>query len=203
MTGTDEAYAALRAGKPIVMPFDTVYGIAADPYRAETAERLYRLKGRPAEQPSALVATSLDYLLECVPELRGRAALQARLLLPGPVTLVVPNQARRFRWITGANPDAIGVRVPELGGPGAELLERAGAVVATSANRPGEPDPRTIDEVPEEIRAGAAAVVEGGELPGTPSTVIDLTGPEPRILREGALPADEALRRLESPVRSS
>jgi L-threonylcarbamoyladenylate synthase len=202
MTGVEEAVAALRAGKPVVMPFDTVYGLAADPYRAETADRLYRLKGRPDTQPSALVATTLDYLLECVPELRGRAASQARLLLPGPVTLVVPNQARRFRWITGTNPDAIGVRVPELEGPGAEVLERAGAVVATSANRPGEPDPKTLDEVPEEIRTGAAALVAGGELPGTPSTVIDLTGPEPRILREGAFPADEALRRLESPVRS-
>ena len=203
MTGIDEAVAALRAGKPVVMPFDTVYGIAADPYRAESARRLYQLKGRPETQPTALVATSLDYLLECVPELRGRAASLARLLLPGPVTLVLLNPARRFRWLTGANPDAIGVRVPELEGPGAAVLERAGAVVATSANLPGEPDPKRLEEVPEEIRAGAAAVVDGGELPGTPSTVIDLTGPEPRVLREGMLPGDEALRRLESPVRSS
>lgn len=203
MTGVDEAVAALRAGNPVVMPFDTVYGIAADPYREESARRLYQLKGRPATEPTALVATSLDYLLECVPELRGRAASLARLLLPGPVTLVLPNPARRFRWLTGANPDSIGVRVPELAGPGAEVLERAGAVVATSANVPGGSDPKRLEEVPEEIRAGAAAVVDGGELPGTPSTVIDLTGPEPRVLREGMLPADEALRRLESPVRSS
>jgi L-threonylcarbamoyladenylate synthase len=185
------------------MPFDTVYGIAADPYREESARRLYQLKGRPATEPTALVATTLDYLLECVPELRGRAASLARLLLPGPLTLVLPNPARRFGWLTGVNPDTIGVRVPELEGPGAEVLERAGAVVATSANLPGGPDPKRLAEVPEEIRAGAAAVVDGGELPGTPSTVIDLTGPEPRVLREGTLPGDEALRRLESPVRSS
>jgi L-threonylcarbamoyladenylate synthase len=202
MTGIDEAVAALGAGKPVVMPFDTVYGIAADPYREESARRLYQLKGRPETEPTALVATSLDYLLECVPELRGRAASLARLLLPGPVTLVLPNPARRFHWLTGANPDAIGVRVPELEGPGAEVLERVGAVVATSANLPGEPDPKRLEEVAEEIRAGAAVVVDGGELPGTPSTVIDLTGPEPRVLREGMLPGDEALRRLESPVRS-
>jgi L-threonylcarbamoyladenylate synthase len=203
MTEIDEAVAALRAGNPVVLPFDTVYGIAADPYREETTRRLYQLKGRPETQPTALVATSLDYLLECVPELRGRAASLARLLLPGPVTLVLPNPARRFRWLTGANPDTIGIRVPELDGPGAEVLERAGAVAATSANLPGEPDPKGLGEVSEEIRAGAAAVVDGGELPGTPSTVIDLTGPEPRVLREGMLPGDEALRRLGSPVRSS
>src|SRR6266540_6050219 len=155
MTGIDEAVAALRAGKPVVMPFDTVYGIAADPYREESSRRLYRLKGRPETRPTALVASSLDYLLECVPELRGRAASLARLLLPGPVTLVVPNPARRFRWITGGNQDAIGIRVPGLDDVGAEILGRVGAVVATSANHPGEPDPKTLEEVPEDIRAGA------------------------------------------------
>jgi L-threonylcarbamoyladenylate synthase len=202
MSGVDEAVQALRAGQPAVLPFDTVYGIAADPYREESARRLYRLKGRDETQPTALVASSLDYLLECVPELRGRAASLARLLLPGPLTLVVPNPAHRFRWITGANRDAIGVRVPELDGPGGEVLGRVGAVVATSANHPGEPDPKRLADVPADIQAGAGAVVDGGELAGTPSTVIDLTGPEPRVLREGALPGLEALRRLDAAVRS-
>ena len=199
----EEAVAALRAGKPVVLPFDTVYGLAADPYREEATRRLYKLKGRDESQPSALVASSLDFLLECMPELRGRAAPLARLLLPGPLTLIVPNPARRFRWLCGSNPEAIGVRVPELDGPGGEVLERVGAVVATSANHPGEPDPKRVDEVPEDIHAGSAATVDGGELPGTPSTVVDLTGPEPRVLREGALPAAEALRRLDAAVRSS
>jgi L-threonylcarbamoyladenylate synthase len=203
MSGVEEAVTALRAGKPVVLPFDTVYGLAADPYGDETARRLYGLKGRDEAQPIALVASSLDFLLECVPELRGRAASLARLLLPGPVTLVLPNPARRFRWITGSNQDSIGVRVPELGGPGGEVLERVGAVVATSANHPGEPDPRRVQDVPEDIRGGAGAVVDGGELPGTPSTVIDLTGPEPRVLREGALAEEEVVRRLGAAVRSS
>nr|MDQ2982090.1 L-threonylcarbamoyladenylate synthase [Actinomycetota bacterium] len=195
VTTIDEAVAALRNGKPVVMPFDTVYGLAAEPYREEPTQRLYELKGRDQTEPSALVAWDFDYLLECVPELRGRAASLARLLLPGPVTLILPNPARRFRWLTGTNPEAIGVRVPDLHGPGAEVLERVRAVVATSANHPGGPDPKRPDEVPEDIREGAAAVVDGGELPGTPSTVIDLSGPEPRVLRDGALPAEEALRR--------
>jgi L-threonylcarbamoyladenylate synthase len=203
VSSIEEAVGAIRAGKPVVLPFDTVYGLAADPYRDEPARRLYRLKGREATQPTALVATSLDFMLECVPELRGRTASLARLLLPGPVTLVVPNPARRFRWITGSNQDAIGVRVPDLDGPGGKVLERVGALVATSANLPGGRDPMRVEELSEEIRAGAAAVVDGGELPGTPSTVIDLTGSEPRVLREGALPAEEALRRLDAAVRSS
>jgi L-threonylcarbamoyladenylate synthase len=197
-----DAVAALREGKPVVMPFDTVYGLAADPDREESVRRLYELKGRDETEPSALVAWDFDYLLERLPELRGRAASLARLLLPGPVTLILPNPARRFRWLTGTNPEAIGVRVPAFDGPGAEILKRVGTVVATSANHPGGRDPKRLDEVPEEIREGAGALVDGGELPGSPSTVIDLTGPEPRVLREGALPAEEALRRLGAAVRS-
>ena len=197
-----DAVEALREGEVVVMPFDTVYGLAADPKQEEAVQRLYKLKGRAETDPSALVAWDLDYLLECVPELRGRAASLARLLLPGPVTLILPNPARRFRWLTGTNPEAIGVRVPAFDGPGAQVLERVGAVAATSANHPGGRDPKRLDEVPEEIREGAGALVDGGELPGSPSTVIDLTGPEPRVLREGALPAEEALRRLGAAVRS-
>jgi L-threonylcarbamoyladenylate synthase len=199
----DEAVAALRARQPVVLPFDTVYGLAAEPYREEPSRRLYELKGREATQPSALVALDFDFLLECIPELRGRAASLARVLLPGPLTLILPNPARRYRWITGSNPDAIGVRVPILDGPGHEVLARLGALVATSANHPGEPDPRRLDEVPQDIRDGAGATIDGGELPGTPSTVVDLTGPEPRVLREGAVPATEVRRRLDSAVRST
>jgi L-threonylcarbamoyladenylate synthase len=198
-----DAVEALRAGKPVVLPFDTVYGLAAEPYHEQSTRRLYKLKGRTETQPTALVAIDLDFLLECVPELRGRAATLARQLLPGPYTLVLPNPARRFRWLAGTNPEAIGVRVPQFTGPGRAVLERVGAVVATSANVPGEPDPRRLDEVPDQIRSGAAAVVDGGELPGAPSTVVDLTGDEPAILREGAVPAGEVLRRLQAPVRSS
>lgn len=199
----EAAVAALRAGKPVVMPFDTVYGLAAEPSGEESARRLYRLKGREERQPTALVAVGLDHLLELLPELRGRTASLVERLLPGPLTLVVPNPARRIPWITGSNPEAIGIRVPDLTGPGAEILSHVGVVIATSANAPGEQDPRRLDEVPAPIREGAGAVLDGGELPGTPSTVIDLTRSEPRVLREGALAADDALARLATAVRSS
>jgi L-threonylcarbamoyladenylate synthase len=198
-----EAVAAIRTGKTVVLPFDTVYGLAAD-LRSEDAVRgLYALKGRAAGQPSALVAATLEDLLDCVPELSGKSEALARSLLPGPFTLVLPNPAHRFRWITGAREGTIGVRVPGLDGVTRAVLEQVGAVVATSANRPGDPDPRSLSEVPEEIRAGAAAVVDGGELPGTPSTVVDLTGAEPELLREGAVPAAEVVRRLNAAVRST
>ena len=194
MSDVEDAVAAIRAGRLAIVPTDTVYGLAASAYAEAPVRRLYRAKGREEIQPTALVADTVDMLLECVPELRGRAALIARALLPGPFTLVLPNPARRFRWLTGARPDTIGARVPLLEGEAHELLSRLGAMVATSANVPGGPDPATIDEVPEEIRGAADAIVDVGALPGTPSTVIDLTRPEPVVLREGAVPAEEALR---------
>ena len=194
MSAVDAAVEAIRKGRLAVVPTDTVYGLAASPYSEAPIRRLYRAKGREEVQPTALVAADLDLLFECVPELRGRAGTIARALLPGAFTLVLPNPGRRFRWLTGSNPEAIGVRVPVLAGPGGEVLTRAGVIVATSANLPGGPDPRTLDEVPEQIRAAAAAIVDGGELAGTPSTVIDFTGAEPVVLREGAVPSADALR---------
>jgi L-threonylcarbamoyladenylate synthase len=184
---------ALAAGRPVLLPTDTVYGLATNPYRSDYVERLYRLKGRDVLTPTALVASDLDMLFECVPELRGRSGQVARALLPGPYTLVLPNPARRFRWLTGSRPDTIGVRVPEVDGAAATVLAHAGAVAATSANLTGGPEPRRVEDIAEEIRAGCAAVLDGGELPGTPSTVLDFTGHEPRVLREGAGPVDAAL----------
>ncbi len=201
MSAIDEAVAALEQGRPVVLPFDTVYGLAAPAAREDAVEALYALKGRTPAQPTALVAASLTQLLAAVPELEDETAVPA--LLPGPYTLIVPNPAQRFPLLTGGNPAAIGVRVPHLPAETAQVVERAGAVVATSANDPGGPDPATLGEVPARIRAGAGAVLDGGRVPGTPSTVVDLTGPEPRFLREGAVPAAEVRRRLGSAVRSS
>jgi L-threonylcarbamoyladenylate synthase len=192
----EAAVEAIRSGKPAVLPTDTVYGLCATPYRPEPVRALYRLKGRPEEQPTALLVTDFDLLLECVPELRGRSATIARALLPGPYTLILPNPARRYAWLCGSRPETIGVRVPELTGPGRAVLDQVGAVAATSANLPGAPDPMTVEEVPDEICAGCGAVVDGGELPGVSSTVLDLTGSEPEVVREGAVPASDALERV-------
>ena len=189
----EAAVASLQAGRPVVLPMDTVYGLCASPYREDAARRVYALKRRPETQPTALVCSDLEMLFECLPELRGRSGIIARALLPGPYTLVFPNPGHRYRWVTGASSDKIGVRVPELEGPVAEVLRQVGAVVATSANLAGGPEPRRPEDVPEEIRAGVAAFIDGGELPGVPSTIVDVTGPEPNVLREGAVPAPEAL----------
>jgi L-threonylcarbamoyladenylate synthase len=190
-----EAVEAIRRGLVVILPTDTVYGLCADAYRSEPAERVYSLKGRAQTQPTALMASDVDTLVECIPELRGRSESIARALLPSSLTLILPNPARRFRWVTGENYDAIGVRVPALDGSAAEVLAELGCVIATSANLAGGADPRRVDDVPEEVLAGVAATIDGGELPGTPSTVLDFTGDEPKVVREGAVPAAEALER--------
>lgn len=192
----DHAVAALRAGKPTILPTDTVYGLCATPYREEPVRRAYTVKGRDDRQPSALIASDVDMLFECVPELRSRIGTLLRALLPGPLTLVVPNPARRYRWLTGSRPDTIGVRVPVLPEPAAAVVSRVGAVMATSANHAGGPDPARLEDVPEAIREACAAVIDAGTLPGVPSTVLDLTGSEPEVIREGAVPTREALERV-------
>ena len=196
MSEVAQAIAALRRGELAVIPTDTVYGLAANADDPRAAEALYAAKGRDARQPTAVLFASLAELLARVPELPASGVAVARALLPGPLTLVVPNPGLRFRWLNQERPEALGVRVPDVAGPGKEVLDALGALVATSANLPGSRDPRTLADVPQELVAAAAATVDGGGLGGAPSTVVDLTGPEPTILREGALPARVVLERL-------
>jgi L-threonylcarbamoyladenylate synthase len=174
----------LAAGGVVVFPTDTVYGLGCDAGDPRAVARLYELKGRAAEKPAAVLWGSLEAALADVDHLgpRTRAALAA--LLPGPVTLLVPNPDRLYPLAGG---QALGLRVPAL------TLELRRPLLQSSANRAGGPDPRRLAEVPASIRAGADLVLDGGELPGTASTVIDLTGFETagvwRVVRPGAIAA--------------
>jgi L-threonylcarbamoyladenylate synthase len=192
---TEEAVAAIRAGQLVVLPTDTVYGLCCDGYREPPFRRLTKLKRRPETMPVALLAADLDAILDAVPEARGQAAVVARALLPGPYTLVLSNPARRFSWLCGTTPEAIGVRIPELPPESKAVAERVGLLAATSANLHGAPDPARLEDVSPEILDGVGVALDAGELPGTPSTVVDLTRPEPVVLREGAVSAAEALAR--------
>jgi L-threonylcarbamoyladenylate synthase len=190
----DAVAAVLRSGGLAVIPTDTVYGLACDPESPEAVARLSELKRRSPDQPIALVAATVPALLERLPELRAQATLLDDLL-PGPYTLVLANPERRYPWLTGAHADTIGVRVPELAADARELLDGIRVLAATSANLHGGQDPARVGDVPREI-VEAATVLDGGELPGVPSTVLDLSGTAPQVLREGAVPADEALARV-------
>jgi L-threonylcarbamoyladenylate synthase len=181
----------MAAGGVAVFPADTVYGLACDPETTEAVRRLYAIKGRPADRPAAVLLFALDLALGALPELgpRTRAALEA--LLPGAVTLVLPNPARRFPLACGPDPTTLGLRVPALPPALAALRAVRRPVLQSSANPSGGEDARRLEDVPAAIRAGADLVLDGGPLPGTPSTVVDLRAFEQegtwRILRDGAV----------------
>lgn len=167
---TEDAVAALRAGRAVIIPTDTVYGLCVLPGHEDV---LYELKGRDRSKPVALLAAEVDALLAEEPSL-DRSVVER--YLPGPYTLIF---------------ETVGVRVPDLPPSAAEVVREVGVVAATSANLSGGPEPRRIEDIPEEIRAACGAIVDAGELPGVPSTVVDLTGGEPRVLRQGAGPPPE------------
>jgi L-threonylcarbamoyladenylate synthase len=181
----------LAGGGVAVFPTDTVYGVCCDPEDECAVKRLYELKGRPAERPAAVMFFALEPALSTLSELRDaeRAALTA--LLPGPVTLLLPNPGLRYRPACGPDPGTLGLRVPRLPAQLAALRAVGRPAMQSSANLSGGADARQLTDVPESITAGADLVLDGGELPGTPSTVIDLrdyqSSCEWRIVREGAL----------------
>ncbi len=193
----ESAIAAIRAGLPVLLPADGVYGLCATAFEEGATRRLYELKGRGAGQPTAVIAASVAVLFETFPELDERARLIAGTLLPGPYTLVLRNPGRRLPWLNGARPDTIGVRVAVVPEITQQVLEEVAMVVATSANDPGEPSAATLAAVPARIRAGCGAEIDAGLLSGLASTVIDFTGAEPAVLREGAGSAVEALARVQ------
>jgi L-threonylcarbamoyladenylate synthase len=171
----------IAAGGVAVFPADTVYGLACDPENADAVARLYALKGRPPDKPAAVMFFDRDQAL--LPELSERTRALITRLLPGAVTLLVPSE--RYPLAGGAG--TLGIRVPDI-----PPLARV-PVLQSSANVTGGPDARRLEDVPEAIRRGADLVIDGGELPGTPSTVVDLRdydrGGEWRIVRAGAVPA--------------
>jgi L-threonylcarbamoyladenylate synthase len=186
-------------GGVAVFPSDTVYGVCCDPDNEAAAQRLYELKGRPPARPAAVMFFSLEPALRALSDLSlsERRALQA--LLPGPVTLLLENRGSLFRAACRSDPSTLGLRVPWLPEQLHALCSLCDPVMQTSANLTGEPDARTLDDVPETLRDGADLVLDGGTLPGTPSTVIDLRDYDAsgrwHVLREGAL-ASEAVREL-------
>jgi L-threonylcarbamoyladenylate synthase len=194
----------MAAGGVAVLPTDTVYGVCCDPDDEQAARRLYALKGRPAARPAAIMFFTLDAALATLGELRydERAALAA--LLPGPVTLLLANPALRFAPACRTDPATLGLRVPALPQRMHALTSVARPVMQSSANLSGERDARTLAEVPASMRVGADLALDGGELPGRPSTVVDLRDYAAHrrwhVLREGALPRSavrEALMSLD------
>lgn len=198
---TDEAVervaAALAAGGAVVLPTDTVYGLAALPRDHAATDRLFELKGRSAHTPLAVLCADVDQVLELVdPSVEGLVRAAGQRWWPGPLTLVLPRRIGVHLYL-GEPDTTIGVRIPDHGLVRA-VAAAVGPVAATSANRHGEPTPASAAGAAAALGPGVALVVDGGDLTVTASTVVDATQRPWVVLREGPIAGGEVLL-LDSP----
>jgi L-threonylcarbamoyladenylate synthase len=200
--GRDGAAAARAAlercilgGGVAVFPADGLYGLACDPLRAEAIERIHAIKGRDDGKPSAVMYFSPLAMRELLSGLGERSREAVAALLPGPLTLVLANPGHRYPLACRGDRSRLGVRL--LAGP---LAGASCAIFQTSANRSGEPAPARFADVAPAILGAVDLAIDGGELTGQPSTVVDLTGLEGdggwSVLREGAVTEAELAERL-------
>jgi L-threonylcarbamoyladenylate synthase len=184
----------IAGGGIAIFPTDTVYGLGTHPDSVEGAHRLYWIKGRSPDRPAAVLFFDLERALADLPEIGPKTGEALERRLPGPVTVLIPNPGTRFPLACGAEPDRLGIRVPELGDRLAKLAQVTVPILQSSANPSGESDPCSLEDVDPRIRRGADVELDAGVLPGTPSTVIDLLRYEQsgefEVLREGALSAE-------------
>ena len=182
----------MGVGGVAVFPADTVYGLACEPDDKEAVRRLYALKRRLPDKPAAVMFFDISLALEAVPEAGPLTHEALGRIMPGPVTALLDNPARRFPLACADQPETLGLRVPLLSGSLEPLSEVRWPVLQSSANLAGGSDARRVEDVPAEIREGCDLVLDGGELPGVPSTVVDLRGYESTrqwsVIREGGMP---------------
>jgi L-threonylcarbamoyladenylate synthase len=176
----------VATGAVSIFPADGLYGLACDPLDAAAIARIHRLKGRDDSKPSAVMYFSPLAMRELVKGLGPRTREATGALLPGPVTLVVANPEHRYSLACREDPDRLGIRL--ISGP---LAGAMCPIFQTSANRSGDPPAARFGDIPAQILAGVDLAIDGGELTGLPSTVVDLTAfddtGEWTVLRLGAV----------------
>ncbi|HEX6601006.1 MAG TPA: Sua5/YciO/YrdC/YwlC family protein [Solirubrobacterales bacterium] len=187
----------VSGGGVAVFPSDGLYGLACDPLDAGAIAKIHRLKGRDDGKPSAVMYFSPLAIRELVSGLGPRTKAAVSALLPGPATLVIANPQRRYPLACRQDPERLGIRL--IGGP---LAGTMSPVFQTSANLSGEPAPARFEDVPDSIRDGVDLAIDGGELPGLPSTVVDIAAIDEdgswKVLRDGALSPGDLASKLAS-----
>ncbi|HEY4633413.1 MAG TPA: L-threonylcarbamoyladenylate synthase [Candidatus Limnocylindrales bacterium] len=185
MVSLDDAIAALRAGEVVVVPTDTVYGIAVDPSRPGATDRLFAIKERPGDVAIPVLAADAEQAFALASDVPPVARALAAAFWPGGLTIVLPRRSGLGFDLGGPDDTTIGLRVPDHEVPRA-LARAVGPLATTSANLHGRPTPETAEEVAAEL-AGFAVVLDGGRCAGAPSTVVVCTGDELRVVREGRI----------------
>lgn len=187
----EAAVRALLAGEAVVLPTETVYGVAALPTVPGATARLFALKGRPQDVPLAVLVDDVEQA-ERLADFPPTARRLAERHWPGPLTLVLPRRADATALVLGGDPETIGIRCPDHDLVRA-IARRVGPIATTSANRHGQPTPRAAAEAAAALAGGVAVLLDGGRCGGVPSTVVDATGEVLRVLRVGTI-SEAALR---------
>ena len=186
-----EAVAILRRGGVIAFPTDTLYGLGADALNEAAVEQVFVVKGRPQGMPLPVLIADLDQISRVADPVPPLARTLAERFWPGALTLVVPRAA----WVpalVGSRGWKVGVRLPDHPVPRQLARLLGGPIIGTSANRSGGPDPLTAEDVARQLGADVPCILRDGPPPGgRASTVLDITGPRPRVLRQGSISLDE------------
>lgn len=189
----------LKTGQLVAFPTETVYGLGCDAANAEALARLYRVKGRPGDHPVIVHLASTDQLKDWALEVPEQALALAEKFWPGPMTLILKKSHKVLPSVSGGQ-DTVGLRIPSHPVALALLKEFASGVAAPSANRHGKISPTTAEHVKSELGDLVAKVLDGGQCAvGIESTIIDLSGDTPRILRPGMITMQE----IEAVLKSS
>lgn len=186
----DAGAAILRSGGIVGVPTDTVYGLSADPFRAGATDRLFKLKRRPRSVELPVLVADVEQALTLAITVPVAAERLMARYWPGPLTLVLPRR-RDLNADLGSDDDTIGLRCPDHPVPLA-LCQAVGPIATTSANRHSSP-PATTAMQAAALGPLVEVVLDGGCCTGEPSTVVDCTGAEPRLLRAGRLSWDDVL----------
>ena len=186
-----EAAKWIRNGGLVALPTDTLYGLAADPFRADAVARLLAVKGRSASRGLPLIAADADQIAAHLGALPPIGRRLARKFWPGPLTLLVPAPAALARDVAGGT-GRVGVRVPAHDIARAICRSVGGPITATSANRTGQPATAEPGEVERTLGDDVDLLIDAGPTPGgAPSTIVDVTAPMPQLVRAGAVPWDD------------
>jgi L-threonylcarbamoyladenylate synthase len=183
-----EAAKWIRNGGLVALPTDTLYGLAVDPFRSDAVARVFMVKGRAAGQALPLIAADADQIAARLGRLSPAAQRLAEKFWPGPLTLLVPAPAALVREVTGGS-GRVGVRVPADDIARAICRAADRPITATSANRSGQPATADPEEVERTLGQDVDLLIDAGPTPGgAPSTIVDVTGPAPQLVRAGAVP---------------
>jgi L-threonylcarbamoyladenylate synthase len=195
LDGLAAAAGAVRAGQLVVLPTDTVYGLGCDAFNADAVRSLLATKGRGSSMPAPVLVgswTTIDGLVSSVPR-TARELIEA--FWPGGLSLVLPH-APSLAWELGDTRGTVMLRMP-LHPVALELLREVGPMAVSSANRSGSPPASTMDDARVQLGQAVSVYLDGGPATeGIASTIVDLTGAEPRILREGAVSAAQVVEVL-------